>query len=122
MTTHRTPEYRAPADRPAGRAAGAGPALAAVAGLALGGRDDLHHRRLGGMTRTAAGRPGHRPAGPGRMRQRVAATRKPMPAARSRSVSASPIATAVVTCPDVGGSSSSARQSAASANIFAVSS
>ncbi|MEW2452234.1 hypothetical protein AB0896_32610 [Streptomyces parvulus] len=34
MTTHRTPEYRAPADRPAGRAAVAGPALAAVAGLA----------------------------------------------------------------------------------------
>ncbi|MFE2353307.1 morphogenic membrane protein MmpA [Streptomyces parvulus] len=34
MTTHRTPEYRAPADRPVGRAAVAGLALAAVAGLA----------------------------------------------------------------------------------------
>ncbi|MFF9044657.1 morphogenic membrane protein MmpA [Streptomyces parvulus] len=34
MTTHRTSQYRAPADRTVGRAAVAGLALAAVAGLA----------------------------------------------------------------------------------------
>lgn len=44
-----------------------------------------------------------------------------IPALTSRSTSASPIAAAVVTCPDVAGRSSWARHSADSASIFAVS-
>ncbi|ANJ10485.1 hypothetical protein GCM10010220_57360 [Streptomyces parvulus] len=45
MTTRRTPEYRAPAGRPVGRAAAAGLALAVVAGLAW----------VGGMVCTLVG-------------------------------------------------------------------
>ncbi len=48
-------------------------------------------------------------------------TSKPMPAETSRDVNASPIAVAVVTWPEVGGSSSKARHSADSASILAVS-
>ncbi|ALC19347.1 hypothetical protein SPRI_1041 [Streptomyces pristinaespiralis] len=60
--------------------------------------------------------------GGGRAAQRVWATRKWRPAFWSRVSSASPIATAGVTWPEVLGSVSSARHIAASASIFAVSS
>src|SRR5439155_6134502 len=51
----------------------------------------------------------------------VSITTNESPARRRRSVSAPPIATAVVTCPALGGRSSWARHSADSASIFAVS-
>lgn len=78
------------------------------------------HRTPYALPHAQPARASERPAAP--PAQRVAATRKRSPAARSRSRSASPIATAVVTCPDVAGSSSRARQSADSASIFADSS
>src|SRR5690606_26070407 len=64
--------------------------------------------------------PPHQPTAP--PPHRLAATRNTIPARCRRDVNASPIATAVVTCPDVGGTESNARHSADSASILAVSS
>ncbi len=84
-------------------------------------------KRALGMERAPPRMPSVRPVGGvGRLFRRdchavSSSTRNVIPALVSRSISASPIATAVVTWPAVSGSSSCARQSADSASIFDVS-